>query len=63
MDGGVSNPVPVGKAIELGAKELVVVLTSSIEERARKRMWIPGLARLMSLPTGVGEALSERYLR
>ncbi len=63
VDGGVSSPVPFGKAIELGAKELVVVLTSSIEDRARKRTWTHGLSHLMSLPAGVRRALDERHLR
>jgi predicted patatin/cPLA2 family phospholipase len=63
LDGGVSDPVPVRKAIELGAGELVVVLTSSVEARTRKKRHIPGLLRWMSSDPAVRKALEERHLR
>jgi predicted patatin/cPLA2 family phospholipase len=55
--------VPVHKAIELGAKELVVVLTSSIETRTRKKRHLPGLLRWMSSDPSVRKAFEERHLR
>lgn len=63
IDGGVSDPVPVQKAIELGAKELVVVLTSSVEARTRKRRHLPGILRLLSSDPAVRNVLEERHLR
>jgi predicted patatin/cPLA2 family phospholipase len=63
IDGGVSDPVPVQKAIELGAKELVVVLTSSVEARKRRPRHLPGMLRLLSSDPAVRNALEKRYLR
>jgi predicted patatin/cPLA2 family phospholipase len=63
VDGGVSDPVPVGKAIELGAKDVVVVLTSSIESRRRKPWRFPGLHRLLFSDRAVRKALENRYVR
>jgi predicted patatin/cPLA2 family phospholipase len=63
LDGGVSDPVPVRKAIGLGAKELVVVLTSSIEARMRKKRHLPGVLRWMSPNPAVRRALEGRHLR
>ena len=59
LDGGLSDPVPIKRAIALGAKEVVVVLTSSIEKRGRKRRWTP----LLSASPGVRKTLAERHLR
>ncbi|HSF13940.1 MAG TPA: patatin family protein [Vicinamibacteria bacterium] len=62
VDGGVSDPVPMRKALSLGARELVVVLTSSIERRAQERL-APGLAFLFSSSSAVRRALRERHHR
>ena len=63
IDGGVSDPVPVRKAIELGANELIVVLTSAIEKRTVKRWHPPGWLRFMSPDPSVRKALADRHLR
>lgn len=63
IDGGVSDPVPVQKAIELGAQELVVVLTSPVEARKRRSRHLPGMLRLLSSDPAVRNALEKRYLR
>ncbi len=62
VDGGVSDPVPIRKTIELGAKDITLVLTSSVEARARRRWRLPGLARLASSEPAVRKALERRYL-
>jgi predicted patatin/cPLA2 family phospholipase len=63
VDGGVSDPVPVGKAIGLGATEVIVVLTSSIETRGVKRALFPFFDRLFTPSPAVRRALAERHLR
>lgn len=63
VDGGVASPVPLTKALDLGARELVVVLTSSIEERGRRPSSRFGLERLFASSPAVRRALRERYLR
>jgi predicted patatin/cPLA2 family phospholipase len=63
VDGGVADPVPIARAIELGAREIVVVLTSPIEARGRNRRWIPGAERLLSPSKALRLALRDRYLR
>jgi predicted patatin/cPLA2 family phospholipase len=63
IDGGVSDPVPIRKALELGATELTVVLTSSIESRTEKRWQPPGWLRFMSSAPAVRKALADRHLR
>jgi predicted patatin/cPLA2 family phospholipase len=59
LDGGLSDPVPIKRAIELGAKEIVVVLTSSIEKRGRNRR----RGFLFSVSPAVRKTLAERHLR
>jgi len=59
VDGGVADPVPVARAIELGSTEIVVVLTSPIETRGEKKRF-PGM---LSSSPAVRRALKERYLR
>lgn len=63
IDGGVADPVPVRKALQLGMEELVVVLTSSVENRTGKlrgpQVWLHLLVR----EPAVRRALSERHLR
>jgi predicted patatin/cPLA2 family phospholipase len=63
VDGGVGDPVPIGKALALGAKEIVVVLTSPIENRGRTRWWTPVWNRMLSSGPGVRKALEERHQR
>ncbi len=63
LDGGVSDPVPIQKALDLGARELVVVLTSAIEKRTKEPRRIPGLTRLLSSDPAVRRALESRHLR
>lgn len=63
VDGGVADPVPVRYAIELGAQEITVVLTSPIESRGAKSRRPPGAERLFSSSPAVRRALKERYLR
>ena len=63
LDGGVSDPVPIKKAMDLGARELVVVLTSAIERRTKEPRRIPGLTRLLSSDPAVRRALESRHLR
>jgi len=63
IDGGVSEPVPVERAIALGGKTIVSVLTSPIEERAVKRKRVPGALRLFSSSAAVRRALQDRYRR
>jgi predicted patatin/cPLA2 family phospholipase len=63
VDGGVSDPVPVGKAIELGATEVVLVLTSPIERRGRKRSALAIFDRLFSSSPAIRRSLLERHLR
>jgi predicted patatin/cPLA2 family phospholipase len=65
VDGGVADPVPIQKALSLGAKELVVVLTSDIEARGQSS---PGAVhvlvnRLLSPSAAVSEAMTERRYR
>jgi predicted patatin/cPLA2 family phospholipase len=62
VDGGVSDPVPVGKAIELGAKDLVLVLTSSIESRG-ERSPLAVFDRFLSSSPAIRRSLAERHLR
>jgi predicted patatin/cPLA2 family phospholipase len=63
VDGGVGDPVPIKKALGLGARELVVVLTSAIEKRTKEPRRIPGLTRLLSPDPTVRRALESRHLR
>ena len=63
VDGGVSDPVPVEKAIELGATEVVLVLTSPIERRGRKRSPLAVFDRLFSPSPAIRRSLAERHLR
>jgi predicted patatin/cPLA2 family phospholipase len=63
VDGGVSDPVPIQKAIELGATEVIVVLTSAIENRGGKRSLFPLFDRLFAESPGIRRALAERHLR
>ncbi len=63
VDGGVSDPVPVEKAIELGATEVVLVLTSSIERRGRKRSALAVFDRFFSSSPAIRKSLAERHLR
>ena len=63
VDGGISDPVPVLKALALGAREVVVVLTSTIEKRGMRRLWAPLWNRLLSTASGVRNALNERHRR
>lgn len=63
VDGGVADPVPIARAIELGAREIVVVLTSPIESRGRKKRGIPGRELLFSSSKALRVALRDRYLR
>jgi predicted patatin/cPLA2 family phospholipase len=62
VDGGVSDPVPVGKAIELGAKDLVLVLTSSIESRGERSPFAV-LDRFLSSSPAIRRSLADRHLR
>lgn len=59
LDGGLSDPVPVKRAVALGATEVVVVLTSPIEKRGQKRR----RSFLPSISPGVRKTLAQRYLR
>jgi predicted patatin/cPLA2 family phospholipase len=63
VDGGVSDPVPVAKAIALGATEVILVLTSSIEKRGRKRAFFSLLDRVFSPTAAIRKSLGERHLR
>ena len=63
VDGGVSDPVPIAKAIELGATEVVLVLTSPIEKRGRKRSLISLFDRFFSSSPAIRRSLAERHLR
>jgi len=63
VDGGVSDPVPVGKAIDLGAKDVVLVLTSAIESRGEKRSALTLFDRLFSGSPAIRRSLGERHLR
>jgi predicted patatin/cPLA2 family phospholipase len=63
VDGGVSDPVPVAKAIALGATEVVLVLTSSIEKRGEKRGLFSMLDRFFSPSPAIRSSLQERHLR
>jgi len=63
LDGGVADPVPVKKAISLGAREIVVVLTSPIETRGAKKRRVPGVDRLFSSSPAIRKALRDRHLR
>ncbi len=63
VDGGVSDPVPVGKAIEVGAKDVVLVLTSSIESRGDKRSRASVLDRFFSSSPAIRRSLGERHHR
>jgi predicted patatin/cPLA2 family phospholipase len=63
VDGGVGDPVGIAKAIELGAREVVVVLTSSIEARGRRKWRFPGSIRLFSRSPAIRRALLDRYKR
>jgi predicted patatin/cPLA2 family phospholipase len=63
VDGGVSDPVPVEKAIELGATEVVLVLTSPIERRGRKRSTFSVFDRFLSSSPAIRRSLAERHLR
>jgi len=63
VDGGVSDPVPIAKAIDLGATEIVLVLTSSIERRGTKRPLVPLLDWLFPPSLAIRTALRDRHLR
>jgi len=63
VDGGVSDPVPVAKAIELGASEVILVLTSPIERRGRKRSALAVFDRFFSASPAIRRSLGERHLR
>lgn len=63
VDGGVADPVGIARAIELGAREVLVVLTSPIEARGRKKRWFPGALRLFSRSPAIRRALENRYVR
>jgi predicted patatin/cPLA2 family phospholipase len=63
VDGGVSDPVPIQKAIELGATEVVLVLTSSIEKRGRKRSSLALFSWPFSSSRAIRKSLAERHLR
>src|SRR3990172_5588576 len=63
VDGGVSDPVPLEKAIELGATEVVLVLTSPIESRGRKRSPFSVFDRFLSSSPAIRRSLRERHLR
>ncbi len=63
VDGGVADPIPVIRAVELGATEIVVVLTSSIEVRAQRKLRFPGTERLFSSSPAIQRALRQRHLR
>lgn len=63
VDGGVADPVPIERAIALGARDVVVVLTSSIESRGAGKRRVPGIERLFSSSPAIQRALKERYLR
>lgn len=63
LDGGVSDPVPLERALALGATDIVVVLTSPIESRGAPRRRLPGLERLFSSSPGVRAALRQRHQR
>jgi predicted patatin/cPLA2 family phospholipase len=62
VDGGVSDPVPVAKAIELGATEIVVVLTSRIEQRGAPSL-LSRLDRFFTPSPAIRRALADRHLR
>jgi predicted patatin/cPLA2 family phospholipase len=62
VDGGVSDPVPVAKAIELGAKDVVLVLTSPIESRGRRSPF-SAFDRFFSSSPAIRRSLRERHLR
>ena len=61
LDGGLSDPVPIGRALALGAKDVVVVLTSPIEQRGRRRWW--GSVAVASATPGVRKAVAVRHQR
>jgi predicted patatin/cPLA2 family phospholipase len=63
VDGGVSDPVPVEKAIALGANEVVLVLTSPIERRGERRSPLSVFDRFFSSSLAVRRSLRERHLR
>jgi predicted patatin/cPLA2 family phospholipase len=63
VDGGVSDPVPVAKALALGATEVVVVLTSRIEQRGTNRSLLSRLDRVFTSSPAIRRALGERHLR
>jgi predicted patatin/cPLA2 family phospholipase len=63
VDGGVSDPVPVAKAIELGATEVVLVLTSPIERRGEKASAFSLFDRFFSSSPAIRKSLRERHLR
>lgn len=63
VDGGVADPVPILRALELGARDVVMVLTSPIEARGHRGLRIPGKERLLSSSPAVRRALRQRHLR
>ena len=58
VDGGVADPVPVARAIALGATDIVVVLTSPIESRGIKKRF----GGMISSSRAIRAALRERHL-
>ncbi|MGH9318519.1 MAG: patatin-like phospholipase family protein, partial [Vicinamibacteria bacterium] len=63
VDGGVSDPVPIEKAVSQGATEIVLVLTSPIERRGQKRSVISVLDRFFSSSPAIRSSLGKRHLR
>jgi predicted patatin/cPLA2 family phospholipase len=63
VDGGVSDPVPLAKALALGATEVVLVLTSSIEKRGVKRPLFSLFDRFFSRSPAIRSCLCERHLK
>ncbi len=62
VDGGVSDPVPIEKAIALGATEVILVLTSGIENRG-ERSPFSLFDRFFSSSPAIRRSLGERHLR
>jgi predicted patatin/cPLA2 family phospholipase len=63
VDGGVSDPVPIQKAIDLGATEVILVLTSPIEKRGERRALFARFDRFFSSSPAIRKSLRERHLR
>lgn len=63
VDGGIADPVPIAKALALGATDVVVVLTSDVERRAKRASRLAWLDRWLSPSAAIGKRLGERHLR